>query len=186
MDELDKFVQDGVFEQHAHTQLFEQGETSEARERWLQNVKSICREAGIGYVVREITKDGKPGYQFGFADSSHHAAFVLNVCGDLESPDGQVYVHEFIDCSREYEEAFRIAAEIHLAALGIEYKERQADGEVSFTFDRFSDKLMLQALIGQGTIETSAKGLALTRAMQHRLNHDTKTGPAYGLGFDPA
>ena len=82
MDELDKFVQDGVFEQHAHTQLFEQGETSEARERWLQNVKSICREAGIGYVVREITKDGKPGYQFGFADSSHHAAFVLNVCGD--------------------------------------------------------------------------------------------------------
>ena len=185
MDAVDRFVQDGVFENNRHRHIFEDGETREARERWLREIDQICKATGTAYVVREVTRNEQPGYEFAFTNKAAYAAFVFNAFGDLEEPGGHIQSYAFTNEGPAYREAFFLAAETHLAALGIEHQWREQDGKLEFAFDRFSDRLMFDALIEQGTIDASAKGLESVKSMQRRLGLDTappQQWPDFDLG----
>lgn len=184
MDAVDRFVQDGVFNQHSHIYTFGGGETKQQREQWLQEAKDTCREAGVEYVVRETTKDGKPGYEFGFADVQHYAAFVFNVFGDLEGR-GQ-HIQRIADLKDPaYQETYRQSAELHLKALRMNYKVEKDGSELRFKFDRFSDRIMFQTLVDNGTIDHSASSLAQVRSLQNRLGvSPTADNNKHWLDFD--
>jgi hypothetical protein len=173
-----------LFEQHAHAQVFDGGETKAERERWLREVEEICQEAGVEYVVREIDRDGNPGYEFGFADVTHYTAFVLNVYGDLEGPGQHTHTHVHTDLDPVYQDAFRRAAEMHLRELGINYDCEQDGNEVCFKFDRFSDRMMFKALVEQGTLDASARGLASIRSCQSAIGLHPETSFWPGLDFN--
>jgi quinol monooxygenase YgiN len=174
MDEdVNRFLRDGVFEKNSHKNFFTAGKTLAQRQQWLREVDQICKETGIAYVVRETRNEkGNHGYEFGFADAKAYAAFILSVFDDLEAPRGHIYSHGFDNASHEYRRAFLLAAEAHLSALGINHYWREHEGQLEFAFDRFSDKLMLQALIDNETIDVSAKGIAKVRELQRRLGRD--------------
>lgn len=145
------------FEQHVHTHVFDQGERPEGRRAWLAEVEATCREAGVRFMVREVESEGRSAYEFGFAEQSHYAAFILNVFGDLEEPGSHVHTG-------------RRAAKMHLRELGIRYRCEEQGDEVSFVFDRFSDRLLFQTLLAQGVIEASARGLQNAHSLQGALD----------------
>ena len=186
MDLVDHFVRDGVFGQNRHEHIFTKGEPQSVREEWLAGIDRMCKTAGIGYVVRQCNdEDGNPGYEFGFADGAAYAAFVFNAYGDLERPRGHIQGHRFDNESPEYREAFFLAAEAHLGALGIKHDWRMHNGELQFAFDRFSDRMVFQALLEQGTIDASAKGIGSARKLQRRLGTPVShPGIAAELGLD--
>jgi len=184
MDLTDQFVRDGVFGEHAYIHLFPGSENKAAREGWLRDIDQICKAVGIAYVVRETQEDGKPAYEFGFADKIAYAAFMFNAIGDLEKERGHVQICRFGNETTEERETFFLAAQAHLAALGIEYHWRVENNALEFAFDSLSDRMVFDALIEKGIIETSAKGLALARSFQRCLG----TGVSHPLrnhGFDP-
>ena len=164
------------FKKNRHRHFFTSGETSAEREEWLQNVEAICQAARTKFRARNaVDEQGNPGYEFGFPNVSGYAAFVFNVFGDLEHPGGHIQTCTLFDESLAYRKAFLLAASSHLASLGISHQWREHEGTLQFAFDRFSDRLMFQALIDQGTIDSSAKGLMAVREMQQRLgNHYTQ------------
>ena len=150
------------YDQHNHTHVFEAGVSRAEQAEWLKNVEETCRAAGVEYVVRKTSKDGALGYEFGFADVTHYAAFTLNTFGDLEGRRQHTHIHSADDPA--YLRAFRMAGEAHLRRLGIDYECEQQDGELHFKLDRFSDKLKLMAAIENGTIDHMARSI---QSQQH-------------------
>ena len=170
MDAMDHFLEAELHHKHRH--FFTDGETLAEREAWLENVEDICQAAGTKFRARNaVDEQGNPGYEFGFPNISGYAAFVFNVFGDLEQPGSHIQTCTFLDQHRPYREAFLLAASSHLVALGISHQWREYEGTLQFAFNRFSDRLMFQALIDQGIIDSSAKGLMAVREMQQRLGN---------------
>jgi len=176
MTSINHLGQNDAFRKNRHRHFFRKGETLAEREAWLENIENICQAAGTKFRARHaIDEQGNPGYEFGFPNISGYAAFVFNVFGDLEQPGGHIQTCTVLDDSLAYRQAFLLAASSHLAALGISHQWREHNGTLQFAFDRFSDRLMFQALIDQGTIDSSAKGLIAVREMQQRLgNHHSQ------------
>ncbi len=181
MDEVDKFLNQGVFEEQRHTQRFTEGETQGQREEWLHQVDKTCKAANIQYVVRETTSAGHPAYEFGFPDAEAFALFTLSVFGDKPNPGGHRHTHHFDDRGPEYQEAFLLAADAHLTALGVECTAKQQVSATRFAFDRFSDKYIFQTLIDDGALDRSAEAIDRARALQKRL----QSAPIGRISADP-
>lgn len=178
-------AQDEGFRKYSHRHCFTDGQSAAEREEWLQKVEDKCRAEGIEFRARStVDEQGNPGYEFGFANAGKYAAFIFNVFGDLEKPAGHIHTYEFHKEDQSYREAFHLAAESHLTALGIHYQCREQPGAIQFAFDRFSDRIMFQALIDQGTIDASAKGLASVRDLQQhaRNRHGVFNFPSLDIG----
>nr|WP_281722633.1 hypothetical protein [Nitrosomonas nitrosa] len=172
MNGTDIMAQDEEFKKYRHCHSFTGSESAAEREEWLQKVERKCRAAGIEFRAwSAVDEQGNPGYEFGFANAGKYAAFVFDVFGDLEKPAGHVHTYEFGTEDQSYREAFLLAAKSHLTALGIHHQSQEQPGTMQFVFDRFSDRVLLQALIDQGTIDASAKGLASVRDLQQRVRN---------------
>lgn len=154
----DQFFKAEQFQKHTHQHSFEDGETLEQREAWLRHAEATCQAAQIKYIVRETLNDeGHPGYEFGFPDRISQIAFTLNMVGDMVGE--HTYRHSLEGVSPEDKRTFFLAVEGHLAALSIQHYWEEKGDSLEFSFEKFSDQLMLEMLIGNGTIEISARSL---------------------------
>lgn len=178
MDEFDKLLNEGVFGQQSHVHRFVNGETQAEREEWLRsvNANAKCQAANVQYVVRETTHEGHLAYELGFPDANQLAAFTITIFGDDRNPDAFGHTQEFVNHGPEYQEAFLLAADAHLTALGIECHAEQQAGQMRFGFDRFSEKHIFQTLVDEGIIDASAKAIVRARDLQRRL----QSGPVQG------
>jgi len=158
---------DDAFSGHVHTHMFANGESPEKRAQWLREVLEICKASDTECFVRSVEKNGQHGYEFGFSDVTHYAAFHLNVFGEMEGKGNHRHLHS---CeTAEDRDVFRQAAEMHLRALGIKYTLEERGNALEFKFDKFSDRMTFVALIENGTLDASARGLAQVQAVRKAM-----------------
>ena len=186
MDAMDHFLDAELYPKHRHRHFFTDGETLDQRRAWLHSVKNTCQAAQTSYVVRETMNDrGQPGYEFGFASKESHMAFRWNIYGDQVYPaiGDQVYIHRMAGVSSEYKRAFLLAAEAHLGVLGINHHWREQDGNLEFSFEKFSDQATFEVLAENGTIDAAAQGLEQALLFRKKLGLDP-VGPHDAPGMN--
>ena len=154
----DDFLKAEQFQQHTHRHDFEKGVTREQRNAWILDVETKCQAAHISYIVHETLNDeGEPCYVFGFPSRLHQIAFTLNTYDDIHGE--HIYTYGLHGVSPNYKRAFFLAAEAHLGVLKIQHEWEERGEDLIFYFEKWSDQLMLELLLENGTIDLSARGI---------------------------
>lgn len=154
----DDFLKAEHFQHHTHRHSFVNGETQEQRTAWVLDVETKCQAAHISYIVHETVNDeGLPCYVFGFPSRLAQIAFTLNTFDDIHGEF--IYTHGLHGVSPTYKRAFFMAAEAHLAVLRIQHEWEERGDDIVFYFEKWSDQLMLELLLENGTIDSSARGI---------------------------
>ncbi len=131
---------------HQHRHVFTKGESETEREQWLQVQLQKAEETNTEIYCRR-TDDG---YEFGFKEFTHYAAFRLNAYGDPASKRVHKCTQYFPDGSAPH---WIKAARAYLDACGINYDLAVAGDQVQISFDRFSEMAALRLMIDNGEID---------------------------------
>ena len=152
-------------EQFEHTWLhmFDRDMPAHAREAWISKTLKMSQEAGIALIHRETEN----GVEFAFYDHDNWAAFGLNLTAQEGGQGNHQHIHHFD--SPELQDAWTSLAQSYLKLAGIECEIEKRDGETVFHFSNLSDRVILNQIINNGTLDNGADALLQVRRFQDRL-----------------
>lgn len=136
---------------HVHTL---RGMSKEERQEWLdQALERAAEISNMPINVTIIEKDN--GYEFNFENSQDYGFFMLATLGEQEGHRNHSHAHTFSDDQDDQE--WMKAAQTYLDAMGVEYDVEYVDGEATFKFDKFSERMCFEALANDGQIDRLAE-----------------------------
>lgn len=157
--------------QFTHVHIFDAGESAEMRESWMEKQ---LRNAGLTR-TELFCRQTPAGYDFGFKEFAHFAAFRLNAYGDPPTRRGHTCTQRFDGPPNP---CWLKSAEACLQSLGIDYQYQVSGNSVSFAFDRFSEHAALRLLIDSGEIDRLTDALHRSRSFLDRIARFEQESPS--------